>query len=80
MPLCTIFTKWPAPPGPQCSQPRSSGVISPVRPGVRSAVWNPGAMVSQSPASRRTVASGPPIMRQYPRSRPQTPPEVPTSR
>ena len=33
MPLCTIFTKCPAPTGPQCSQPSSSGVGSPLRPG-----------------------------------------------
>ena len=35
MPLWTIFTKWPAPDGPQCSQPCSSGAASPLRPGVR---------------------------------------------
>ncbi|CAB4877357.1 unannotated protein [freshwater metagenome] len=64
MPLCTIFTKCPAPLGPQCSQPRSSGEGSPLRPGVRSAVPNPGAMVSQSPTKRSTEFAGPPIMRQ----------------
>src|SRR5207249_121984 len=37
IPLCTIFTKWPAPVGPQWSQPCSSGVCSPERPGVRGA-------------------------------------------
>src|SRR5262249_35323019 len=37
MPLWTIFTKCPAPDGPQWSQPCSSGVGSPARPGVRGA-------------------------------------------
>ena len=32
MPLWTILTKWPAPLGPQCSQPRSAVVVSPVMP------------------------------------------------
>ena len=30
MPLCTIFTKWPAPLGPQWYQPCSDGLGSPV--------------------------------------------------
>ena len=44
MPLWTIFTKWPAPLGPQCSQPRSAGDGSPLcsaRAGVRSATSGP---------------------------------------
>ena len=79
MPLWTIFTKWPAPTGPQCSQPSSSGVGSPVRPGVRSMSPTPGAMVSKIGARWVTGPSSPPIIRQKPRSRPNTPPLVPTS-
>ena len=45
MPLWTIFTKWPAPFGPQWRKPFSAGVGSPVRPGgVRSAEPTPGAI------------------------------------
>ena len=33
MPLCTIFTKWPAPTGPQCRKPCSWSFGSPVRAG-----------------------------------------------
>ena len=43
MPLWTILTKWPAPLGPQCSQPSSSGAGRPVRPPVRAAAATPGA-------------------------------------
>src|SRR3954466_12126677 len=46
IPLWTIFTKWPAPEGPQCSQPCSSGDGSPLRPGVRTAASTPGAGAS----------------------------------
>ena len=47
MPLCTIFTKWPAPFGPQCRYPCSAGDGSPVRPGVRSTVPTPGASAGE---------------------------------
>ncbi len=79
MPLWTIFTKWPAPGGPQWSQPSSSGAGSPPRPAVRGAAAAPGAMAAKMGSSRRTGSSSPPIMRQKPRSRPKTPPLVPMS-
>ena len=62
MPLWTIFTKWPAPGGPQCSQPASPGARSPSRPGVRGAASTPGASVSKIGSSRPTAAPSPPIM------------------
>jgi hypothetical protein len=79
IPLWTIFTKWPPPDAPQCSQPRSSVPGSPVRPGVRGAASKPDASVSKIGASRSTASVSPPIMRQKPRSRPNTPPLVPAS-
>ena len=77
MPLWTIFTKCPEPAGPQWSQPSSSGVGSPERPGVRSIAPRPGASEVKIGESRETVSSSPPIMRQKPRSSPKTPPLVP---
>ena len=64
MPLCTILTKCPAPLGPQCSQPRSAVVVSPVKPGVRGAASNPGASASKTGARCATASSGPPTIRQ----------------
>ena len=64
MPLWTIFTKWPAPDGPQWSQPCSSGAASPVRPGVRAAAPTPGASASNTGVSRPTASSSPPTIRQ----------------
>ena len=65
MPLWTIFTKWPAPLGPQCSHP-SWAVPPSVRPGVGStaSAIGPGEIVSQIGASRSTASSSPPIIRQ----------------
>ena len=80
MPLWTIFTKCPAPGGPQCRYPASAVVLlASVRPGVRSADPTPGAIVAKIGSRRRTISSSPPIIRQNPRSRPNTPPLVPTS-
>ena len=78
MPLWTILTKCPAPLGPQCRYP-SGAVPVRVRPGVGSAVPEPGAIDLKIGSSRSTGSSSPPIIRQKPRSRPKTPPEVPTS-
>ena len=64
IPLWTIFTKWPAPFGPQWRYPFSAVLGSPLRPGVRSADSTPGAMVLKIGSSRSTAASGPPIIRQ----------------
>ncbi len=66
MPLWTIFTKCPAPAGPQWSHPRSAVLGSPAaaRVGVRSAASTPGARASKIGASRATASSGPPIIRQ----------------
>ena len=58
MPLCTILTKWPAPDGPQCSQPRSAVVGSPSRPGCGR--WPPRRRVR---ARRRSAPSGRPRRR-----------------
>ena len=54
-------------------------VVSWVRPGVRGAASTPGAIVAKIGSSRRTTSSSPPIIRQKPRSSPNTPPLVPTS-
>jgi hypothetical protein len=64
IPLWTIFTKWPAPLGPQCSQPCSAGAGSPSRPGVRSAASTPGASDEKNGSRRSTAVSSPPIIRQ----------------
>ena len=80
MPLWIIFTKCPAPVGPQCRKPFSASTGSPVRPGVRSAAATPGAIDAKIGRSRVTGASSPPIIRQKPRSSPHTPPLVPMSR
>ena len=64
MPLWTIFTKWPAPAGPQCSHPCSSGAGSPERPGVRSIEPTPGAMDANNGSQCATASSAPPIIRQ----------------
>ena len=80
MPLWTIFTKWPAPGGPQCRYPISSGAGSPVRPGVRRRARRRRARArGRSGRGARPPRRRPPIMRQNPRSRPQTPPLVPQS-
>ena len=63
MPLCTILTKWPAPDGPQCRYPCSAVPVR-VRPGVGSALPDPGAMVMKIGSRRRTGSSSPPIIRQ----------------
>ena len=51
----------------------------PVRPGVRAAASTPGASVAKIGSRWCDGASAPPIIRQKPRSSPQTPPLVPTS-
>ena len=79
IPLCTILTKCPAPDGPQCRYPWDAWDPG-ARPGVGSTLPSPGAIVLKIGSSRSTAAESPPIIRQYPRSRPHTPPEVPTSR
>ena len=79
MPLWTIFTKCPAPFGPQCRYPRSAVPPLASRPGVRGMSPAPGASCAKIGSSRFTTAGSPPIIRQYPRSRPHTPPLVPTS-
>ncbi len=61
MPLWTIFTKWPAPLGPQCSQPCSAvlgATPSRTRLGVRGADSTPGASASKIGASRCTGGVG----------------------
>ena len=78
-PVVTILTKCPAPFVPQWRYPRSAVPPTVSRPGVRAIVPAPGASVAKIGSSRFTTASSPPIIRQYPRSRPQTPPLVPTS-
>ena len=45
MPLSTIFTKWPAPLGPQCRYPCSAGQGVPFLPRVRGAALTPGGML-----------------------------------
>jgi hypothetical protein len=80
IPLWTIFTKCPAPAGPQWYQPSSSGGGSPSRPGVRPAPSSPGARARNSGSRRATTSASPPIIRQKPRSSPNTPPLVPMSR
>jgi hypothetical protein len=62
-PLWTIFTKWPAPLGPQCRYP-SGALPSRVRLGVGSALPRPGAMLLKIGSSRATAFCSPPIMRQ----------------
>ncbi len=49
MPLCTIFTKCPAPTGPQCRYPASAveRPSAPSRPGVRGAASTPGASAAK---------------------------------
>ena len=79
MPLWTIFTKWPAPLGPQWRYPCSAVPPIASRPGVR-AMWPiPGASRAKMGSRCFTTPVSPPIIRQYPRSRPQIPPLVPTS-
>ncbi len=79
IPLWTIFTKWPAPFGPQCRYPSVAVPSGRVRPGVGAAIPAPGAIVLKTGSSRATGSSSPPIIRQKPRSSPNTPPDVPTS-
>ena len=54
------------------------GSAAPLAPGVAASVPTPGASVAKIGSSRRTTSASPPIIRQYPRSRPSTPPLVPT--
>ena len=63
-PLWTIFTKWPAPFGPQCRYPSCAVPPGRSRPGVGSAEPVPGAIVRQIGSSRPTGSSSPPIIRQ----------------
>ena len=56
MPLCTIFTKCPAPFGPQCRKPRSASLGGPERPGVRGTESLPGASEAKIGVSRSTGA------------------------
>src|SRR4029453_14189452 len=42
IPLWTIFTKWPAPFGPQCRYPYSAELSDSLRPGVRGMSPMPG--------------------------------------
>ncbi len=80
IPLWTILTKWPEPAGPQCRYPSGAVPVAVrVRPGVGSAVPAPGAMLRKIGPRCSTGSSSPPIIRQKPRSRPKTPPDVPTS-
>jgi hypothetical protein len=62
--LWTIFTKWPAPFGPQCRKPRSPPRDAPSRPGVRGAESDAGASVAKIGSSRCTTSLSPPIIRQ----------------
>ena len=64
---------------PTVEIPALCGASHGLPPGVRAIVPAPGASVAKIGSSRFTTASSPPIIRQYPRSRPQTPPLVPTS-
>src|ERR1019366_4063021 len=78
IPLWTILTKCPEPDGPQWMYP-SSAVEAAVpaifsRPGVRGMSPRPGASVLKIGSRRWTASFGPPIIMQYPRSSPQTPP------
>ena len=77
IPLWTIFTKWPAPLGPQWRKPCSAVSGSPCAPGSGARRPRPGAMVAKMGFSRSTTPSSPPIMRQKPRSIPHTPPDGP---
>src|SRR5262249_3153628 len=79
IPLWTILTKWPPPFGPQCRYPRSAVPPLVSRPGVRAMLPAPGASCAKIGSRCFTTVASPPIIRQYPRSRPQTPPLVPTS-
>ena len=63
MPLCTIFTKWPAPPGPQYRYP-SSAEPPWRRPGVVATAPFPGASVRNTGSSRSNASRSPPTMRQ----------------
>ena len=63
MPLCTILTKWPAPPGPMC-----------VTQGVPSTL---AAMASKIGRMIRHDSAGPPGMIDGPLSAPSSPPETP---
>src|ERR1051326_3727259 len=56
MPLCTIFTKWPEPDGPQWRNPRSA-VPSARRPGLGGPSPVPGARVSTIGWRGRTPAA-----------------------
>ena len=80
MPLWTIFTKCPAPLGPQWRYPCSEVDTSPSRPGVRSAASTPGASEAKTGSTCAKASASPPIIRLYPRSSPHTPPLVPQSR
>ena len=53
IPLWTIFTKWPAPFGPQCRYPSVAVPSVRVRPGVGSAIPAPGAIVLNTGSRRR---------------------------
>ena len=64
MPLCTILTKWPAPLGPQCSQPCSAVPPALSRPGVRAMSPRPGARVVKIGSRRFTVSVSPPTIMQ----------------
>jgi hypothetical protein len=64
MPLWIIFTKWPEPTGPQCSQPCSAVPAIFSRPGVRGMLPMPGASVSKIGASRAMASGWPPHIRQ----------------
>ena len=79
MALWTILTKWPAPCGPQWSQPRSAVLLPDVRPGVGGAAASPGASASNTGRMRETTSASPPTIRQKPRSSPNTPPLTPQS-
>ena len=59
MPLWTIFTKCPAPTGPQCSQPSSAVplAVASSRPGVRGMSPRPGARARKIGVSRSTAAA-----------------------
>ena len=80
MPLCTIFTKWPAADrtAVQIAEVRglavgtSGRVVGSMPPG-------PGRQRFQNRLNVREGLSSHPAIRQYPRSRPHTPPLVPTS-
>ena len=63
MPLCTIFTKCPAPCGPQCSQPSAAVDESPARsPRARAPRPPPGASDAKIGASRATTSGSPPTI------------------